>query len=170
MGKAVEQLVAAIEAVMRQMVVLHEELLALMIRKREAVRRAHVELMAEICRLENEKVREIAEREKQRQALVAKLTLLLDPRAPEPLRLPELAERLPEPMRSRLLVTRQQLREKLDSVKEQTSVARRAADQLVRHVQGLVRGVTAATTAATYTRPSAGPRPIARLSTFSMTA
>lgn len=170
MAKDVEAHVLAIESTMRQMVVLHEELLPVMIRKREAVRRAHVDLMAELCRLENEKVQGIAELEKQRQALVARLTLLIDPKSTEPMRLIDLATRIAEPWRGRLLVTRQQLVEKLESVKEQTAVARRAADQLVKHVQGLVQGVTSAATAATYTKPSAGPRPAARLSTFSMTA
>lgn len=170
MAKPVEQLVVAVEVVMRQMVALHEELLALMIRKREAVRHAQVDLMADMCRLENEKVQLIAEREKQRQELVAKLTLLIDPKATAPLQLPELAERLPEPLRGRLLVTRQQLRDQLESVKAQTAVARRAADQLVRHVHGLVRGVTSAATTTTYSRPTTNPRPVGRISTFSMTA
>lgn len=172
MAKTIDPVVAAIEAVMGQMVTLHEELLALLIRKHGAVRKADVEAMAQLCGLENEKLQAISELEKQRQELAAKLTLLLNPKASEPLRVAQLAEKLPEPSRGRLLVMRQQLRAKLESVKEQTAIARRAADTLVRHVQGLVQGVTAATTQATYTRNPAQPqRHVApRLSTFSLTA
>lgn len=170
MGKQATQLCAALESLLTQMVALQGELLALLERKREAMRRANPRLMAELCALENAKVQALSELEKKRLQLVAQLTLLVDPKAKEPLRMADLAERLPEPARGRLIALRGQLRDRLEEVRRQTSVARRAADSLVRHVQGLVQGVTSATTAAAaYGRLGAPTRPLA-MSTFSVTA
>jgi hypothetical protein len=170
MGKQAEQTCAALEAVLGQMVAIHQELLTLLERKRGAMRKGDGRAMTELCALENAKVQAIAELEKKRLELVARLTLLVDPQAPEPMRMAEVAERLPEPVRGRLLTLRQQLRSQLETVKHQTAVARRAAESLVRHVQGLVQSMMAvANYGTTYRKPGAPGRSSA-VSTFSMTA
>ena len=170
MGKQTEQLCAVLEALLVQMTTLQVELLDILGRKREALRRGRHGLLAELCALETEKVQATSELEKKRLQVVAQLTLLLNPKASQPLPMAELAERMPEPVKGRLLTLRVQLREKLTAVKDQTAVARRAADALVRHMQGLVQSVVAVSNlATTYSRQGAS-RPNASLSTFSMTA
>jgi len=136
-----DTLVASIESVMQQAMTLHAALLELLLRKRAALAAADTAAMVELSRLENEKVQQISELEKTRLELVARLTLRLVPGAAEPMPLRDLAVKLPEPMRSRLLVQRQKLREQMLKVKEQTSIARRATEALARHVQSLVQTV-----------------------------
>lgn len=171
MDKRHEVMVTALESVLRQMIAMHRDLLAILDRKREAMRSSNPRLMADLCGLENRKVQAISELEKKRLELAARLTLAVQPDAPEPMRLADLARRLPEPLRGRVLALREQLREQLTAVKEQTSVARRAADSLMRHVQGLVQAVSAASNAAgTYSRRGAIPQPSTSLATFSMQA
>lgn len=171
MGKQAEQTCVALEAVLNQMVALHHEMLTLLERKREAMRKGDDRAMTELCALENAKVQAIGELEKKRLTLVARLTLLVDPKAAEPMRMVDVAERLPEPARGRLLTLRQQLRSQLEAVKHQTAVARRAAESLVRHVQGLVQGMMAvANYGTTYRNPGAPGKPATAVSTFSMTA
>jgi hypothetical protein len=171
MPDAIEQATATLEAILLRMTTVNEELLTLLGRKRDAMRRGDADAMAQLCALENQKVQAISGLEKQRLELVAKLTLLLDPRAAEPLRMADLADRLPEPARGRVLMLRVQLRDKLTQVREQTSIARRAADALVRHVAGVVQGVVAvANGTAAYARPGVAVRPAGPVSTFRMTA
>lgn len=171
MDKYVEQSVAALELLLQRMVSLHQELLTIMQRKRDAMRRGNARLMADLCSLENQKVQAISDLEKKRLELVAQLTLRIKPAATEPMHMAALADRLPEPLRGRVLVLRQQLREQMLAVKEQTSVARRAADSLMRHVQGLMQSVTAASAgAATYSRRGIIPQPTSGMATFSMKA
>lgn len=171
MDKSPEQLVAALESTLQQMLALHQELLAIMQRKRDAMRRGNARLMADLCGLENQKVQAISELEKMRLERVAHLTLHIQPNAAEPMRMADLAERLPEPLRGRVLVLRQQLREQMLAVKEQTSIARRAADSLMRHVQGLVQTVTAASgSATTYSRRGTIRQRTTGMATFSMKA
>src|SRR5690606_29211509 len=124
-------------AVLQQQVQAHEALLSLLQRKREALRTGGTRAMTELAALENEKVQLISELEKHRLTLVAELTLALVPDAAEPMRLGELAERMPEPARGRLLVLRHQLRERMEQVREASSVLRRATEALMKHVHGL---------------------------------
>ncbi len=154
-----EPLVSGIESVMQQSYELHAALLELLQRKRAALAAADNAGMIELCKLENEKVQMISELEKNRQELVARLTLLTDPNAAAPLALRDLAMKLPEPARTRLLTKRQLLRDRISQVKEQTSVARKATETLLRHVQGLVRTVNGfAAGGAAYGRRGEAPR------------
>ena len=90
--------------------------------------------------------------------LVAQLTRLIDPSAAAPMRMRDLAERLPEPARGRLLVLREQLRERIASVKDESSVTRRATEALLKHMQGLVHTLGSAGRAAGYA-PASQPQP-----------
>lgn len=171
MDKHREQLASAIETVLTAMVSQHEELLTLLNRKRDALRQGEVGLMSELCSLENHKVQAISELEKKRLELVARLTLLLDPQASAPMPMAELAAKLPEPVRTRLTTLRDHLRQRMAAVREQTSVAKRATESLMRHVQGLVQTVTTATAAVTtYGRRGVNTPVLSGMSTFSLTA
>jgi len=99
------------------------------------------------------------------------LTLALKPDATEPMRLMELAESLPEPMRGNLLVLRQQLRQVMTQVREQTSVVRQATESLLRHMQGLVKSITAISTGTpTYGSRGMMPQKAGTIRTISLTA
>ncbi len=127
--------------------------------------------MVDLTRLENAAVQTISELEKRRLQLVADLTLALDPAAEQPLKMKELAERLPEPFRGRLLVTRTKLVAAITDVAEQTSVVRRASESLLKHVNGLIRtiGVVSHGGAAYGQTGQVNTKP-ARMSTVNFTA
>jgi len=144
-----------LEAVLKQLADRHEQLLTLMQRQREALRQADHHGVSEYSRLENTLVQAIGDLEKRRLELVAELTRAVDPSAVAPLRMVDLAERLPEPSRGRLLVLREQLRERIAKVKHESSVTRRATESLLKHMQGLVHTLGNAGRAAGYAPASA---------------
>lgn len=158
MADAMTRSVPVLEAVLKQLADRHEHLLALMKRQREALRQADHHGVSEYSRLENTVVQAIGELEKRRQELVAELTRAVDPSAKAPMRMRDLAERLPEPSRGRLLVLREQLRERIAKVKEESSVTRRATESLLKHMQGLVQTLGKAGRAAGYA-PISQPQP-----------
>ncbi|MCC6580834.1 MAG: flagellar export chaperone FlgN [Phycisphaeraceae bacterium] len=162
---------AQLESLLRKLLQAHETLLGLLLKKRQAVRGADQRRITELCHEENVQVQAISEMEKERLKLVAQLTLLVDPKATAPMRLLELADRLPEPMRGRLLVLRQQLRQRMSESHEQTDVIQRATTSLVKHMTGLVQQVTAACTGSSvYGRGGAPGRAPLGITTFSATA
>lgn len=161
---------ATLEATLSQQISLHEQLCQLMQRKRDAMRRGDHVMMNELCDLENEKVQAISELEKLRLHTVADLTLAVQPDAERPMRMLELAERLEEPARGRLLVLRGRLYERMIAVKEESSIARRAAQSLVNHMQGLLQTL-GALSSGTVTYGSRGvPASASRISTINVTA
>src|SRR5262249_31974920 len=93
-----------LENMLRELTLAHRRLLELIQRKQAALRRADHKLVATCCHDENDQFQMIAEMEKRRMILVAQLTRMIAPNAPRPMKLGELAERLPEPARGRLLV------------------------------------------------------------------
>ena len=166
-----DKTLAQLEDVLREEAAAHERLLATMDQKLDAMRNANREQLAACCRAENELVQAIGEHEKQRLTLVAVLTQTLDPRAVSPLRMGELAERLPEPARGRLLVLRAQLRERIEAVRSRGGTLRRAADGLLAHMSGLMQAVSGALSdTGTYGRRGATPTATMAVSTFSTTA
>jgi len=164
-------LIASLEQVIGQLLRLHGELLELLKRKQDKLRANDANGTMDLCKLEHEKVTRIAELEKHRLTLAADLTLVVDPNAAEPMRLAELAERLDEPVRGRLLVLRQQLLEKMARVQNETSIVRRATETLAKHMQGIIQTIGAITTGvSTYGSGGAFPQRNAAVSTFSATA
>lgn len=139
-----------LETVLKQLADRHEQLLTLMKRQRECLRLADHHGVSECSRLENTLVQAIGDLEKRRLELVAQLTQALDPNAPQPMRMRDLAQQMPEPARGRLLVLREQLRARIAEVKEQSSVTRRATEALLNHMQGLVQTLGNASRAAGY--------------------
>jgi FlgN protein len=169
--KTPHALVSALEQTLQQQLVLHRGLLDLLKRKRDVLRANDARATADLCGLEHEKVQKVAELEKQRLKLVADLTLRVDPAAAEPMRLAELAERLGEPARGRLLVLRQQLLEQMRRVQQETSVVRRATEALAKHMQGIVQTIGAISSGvSTYGSRGAFPQQNTAVSTFSATA
>ncbi len=130
-----------LERQLRELLEAHETMLTLLRRKREAVRHAAPAVVSECTERENECVKRIGAIESSRQQGVAELTRMFEPGATEPLRLAELAERLPEPRRGRLLVLHQQLKGVMEQVRREAAVTRRAMDGLLSHVQGMVQMV-----------------------------
>ncbi|MEX0652917.1 MAG: flagellar protein FlgN [Phycisphaeraceae bacterium] len=161
----------ALEATLQQMVEAHETLLTLLHRKRDALRRNDVDALSQVGALEKEKIARIADLEKHRLELAAHLTLQIDPQAKQPMRLGELAERLPEPARGRLLVLRCQLRDRMQHVRDAASVVRRASETLLTHVQGLVQSVVMmANGTTTYSRTATPPQHQTAVRTINLTA
>lgn len=158
--------------VLKQLTERHEQLLSLMQRQREALRCADHRGVSELSRLENALVKAIADLEKRRLELVAELTRVVDPAAGQPMRMRDLAERLEEPARGRLLVLRQQLRERIGQVKDESSVTRRATEALMKHMQGLVQTLSSTGRGSAYApRAAMQNRPIApALRTLNLTA
>jgi len=130
--------IAQLESVLTQQVAAHQKLLSLLQRKRKLLSTADHEQLKGLSQQENQIVQEISELEKIRLALVGQLTLEIDETSKEPMRLAELANRLPEPDRDRLLTLRALLKQQMEKVSHETAVAKRATESLVRHMQGLV--------------------------------
>lgn len=171
-NKPLDRALAQLEGVLREQLEANRALCDLIQRKHAALRKADRKAVADCLRSENGKVQLLSELEKQRLSLVAQATLLMcGPRATEPLPLMQLAERIPEPTRGRLLMLRQELRIAMQEVQHESSVARRAADSLVHHMRGLVQTLgVAANASPTYGRTGGYPRGATRMSTFSATA
>lgn len=162
---------AYLESLVRQLVVAHQQLGELLQQKREALMHAEHERILQLTGLEHEKITLITTLEKERLAKAGELTLALDPQAAEPMKLNEIAERLAEPKRGRLLVLRQQLRDQMQEVQRTSSVTRRATESLVKHMHGLVQTIGAVSTGVT-TYSSKGHRPdnAMAIGTMSVTA
>ncbi len=113
----------------------------MLVRQREAFRRGDAAALTELCRVQSLCVEAISDLERTRKTLVIDLNRLVAPDATQPLRMAELAERLPEPARGRLLVLRSRLVTSMQHVQEQSSVLRRAGDAMIGHVSGLIRTI-----------------------------
>lgn len=166
-----DKLIIKLEQVLKQQTDVHEQLLDLLRRKREAMRQGKHELVADCCRLENEKLRLISQLETDRLMLVGQFTQQFMPNAAEPMTLPQIADRLDEPHRGRLLVLREKLRQRMQEVRDESRVAKAAMDALVKHMNGLIQSVTGVWGGVTtYTAQGTVPNKALSVSTFSMTA
>jgi hypothetical protein len=163
--------VAKLESVLAQLDTAHGHLLSLLKSKREALRKAEPRQITQLTRQENEAVQVISDLEKQRLELVGELTLAIDPEATQPLRLLDLAERLDEPARGRLLVLRGQLKQRIEQTQQELAVVKKATGSLVRHMQGLVQTIgTALTGGGLYSSRGSLPQGAMAMNTFNATA
>lgn len=166
-----DQLIGLIEQALDDQSAAHRSLLGLIDRKQVALREARALELRDCCRLENEQVRRIATLEKRRQGLVAELTLLIDPDAKAPMRLTEVASRLPRSAGAGLLHRREELRGLISQVQRSAGVAKRATESLLRHMQGVMQTIGSAVTGVgTYSRQGAAPRAALAVRTLNMTA
>ena len=171
MDNQIKLIIDQLTGVLAKQLEAHGRLLALLKQKRQSLRQVQYEQVTTGSQQENTVIQQISELEKRRLQLVADLTLALDTHAAQPLRLAELAERLDEPDRGRLLVLRQQLFEHMAEVRRQTNVARRATESLVSHMQGLVQSIGAACSGMSVYASNGAPPPQAMvISTFNTTA
>lgn len=171
MAENLEKSLNQLEALLRREIVAHETLLSIMFRKRQAMQAASHEKMSQCTLEESAQVKLIADSEKQRLELVAHITLLLDPVAPAPMKMHDMAHRLPEPMRGRLLVLRMELRKRMEKVQQEAQVAKRACDALVNHVHGIIQMIGAnCTGVSTYGQQGQPHKRATAVSTFNMTA
>lgn len=169
--RRMQQMLTQLESLLHQELAQHAQLAGVLEQKRGALLKADPAQVAALCAQENACVQATSELAKQRMSLVADVALLVEPNATEPMRLRDLAERLDEPVRGRLLVLRQQLAEGMERVRRQTSVAQRATDSLVRHMQGVVQSLAAAMAdVGVYSRAGRLPASVTKMSTFSTTA
>lgn len=164
-------LIDQLQQILRQQIQVNRDLTDVFQQKIQALGAAQPKAVAGLSEQENRLVQVLSELEKDRQALVADLTLALEPTSRKPMTLPELAQRIAEPDRGSLLMLRQQLRQEMESGRRQAMVAGQISQNLVRHMQGLVQTITAAVNGlTTYTRQGRSPVPVAAVSTFSATA
>jgi hypothetical protein len=156
---------------MNRQIASHETLLGIMLRKRQALQLANHVMMTECTLQENEQVKVIAQTERERLDLVGRITLMIDPQAKAPMKLLDLAQRLPEPTQGKILMLRLKLRERMENVQRESSVARKASETLLRHVQGLVQMIgSACTGVSTYSQQGLHHRSATAVSTFNATA
>ena len=165
-----DRLLLRLEELLHNQVRAHEHLASLLVQKRQSLGANQHRRLVQLLQKENQSVGLISELEKQRLELVAELTLKLVPGATEPMRLGQLAERVDEPVRGRLLVLRQQLGQLMERVTRETRIARRATEALLHHVQGLMQTIGIACTAGVYGRSGATGGQAASLSTINTTA
>ncbi len=128
-----------LERYLHELIEVHQSMLSLVQRKREAVRQAKPAVVSECTERENELVKRIGAIETERQKVAAELTRLLDAGATEPMRLADLAERVDEPRRGRLLVLHQQLMDVMQTLRRESAITRQAMEGLLNHVQGMVQ-------------------------------
>ncbi len=166
-----DDLIRQIEQVLDDQSAAHRVLLGLIDRKQAALREARAGDLRDCCRLENEQVQRIATLEKRRQGLVAELTLAIEPQAKAPMRLTEVASRLPRSQVMGLLHRREELQRLIEQVQRSTGVARRATESLLRHMQGVIQTIGSAMTGVgTYSRKGSAPKAALTVRTLSMTA
>ena len=166
-----ERQLRGLEDVLHDLIQGHEAFRSLLQQKRKALSEAKHDRVMELLEQENASIQAISDLEKKRLQIVAELTLAYVPQARAPMRLHQLAHHLPEPARGRLLVLRERLRDRMQNVQQETGVARRATERLVRHMQGLVHTLGAVCCGAgVYERSGTMPNESGTLSTFHTTA
>jgi hypothetical protein len=162
--------VARLERLLKEECEAHRQVARAMSAKIEALRRGDRDRMEALCESENACVQRAAEVAKARVDLVMRMSHMLNPTAMQPMRLNELAESFDEPVRGRLLVLRQQLRDQMEACRAKASNARRSTESMVKHMQGIMQMIgTKLSGVATYGRRGAPPQVAMAMSTFSAT-
>ena len=160
-----------LESILNRQLSAHDQLLALLKQKHDALRAADHQRITQCCAQENDLVQAISDLEKQRLTVIGELTALIAPTNEDPLRLVDLAQRIEEPARGRLLVLRQQLKERMTQSSKETATARRATELLVRHMQGLIQTIgNIMTGVGAYSHKGAPPKGAMAINTFNAMA
>lgn len=168
---SIELLALRLEDVLRDLIGQHERLAHSLAAKREALSTADQDRVLKLLEIENGSIQAVAEGDKQRQTIVAEMTLLLDADASTPIPMGEMAQLMEEPYRGRLLVLREQLRDRMMVVRRGTAVTRMATESLAKHMQGLLHTIqTVCGGGAAYGAGGSMPPVVTTLSTFTTTA
>ncbi len=123
----------------------HEQLLACMEHKAQAIRYARIESVTELVKQEQAIVQRMNEIERHRLALARKMTRMIDPDASEALPLSEIAKAVEnEVMCKRVLDLADTLRTLVDHVRRQSSILRNAAESLAKHMAGVMQTMQSA--------------------------
>lgn len=171
MDNQLEKKLNHLQDLLRRQIKLHEDLLGMLVCKRQALQSANMPLMNDCTLRESKLVTEIGQCEKTRLEMLGEVTLMLDGKAAQPLTMMQLAQKLPEPMRGKLLVLRLELRQRIEHVQKETGVARRASEALLKHVQGIIQVIgTACSGVSTYSQKGGHHQKTTAVSTFNMTA
>lgn len=117
----------------------YEALESLADRRRDAVSRADLKAISECIGSENEVVQRIASAEQRRREAASALSERFGLEDAESAPVSRLAEHLDEHERADLLAAADDLRSVIRRVQQKNSAARRAAETLARHMQGLLR-------------------------------
>jgi hypothetical protein len=141
LAAAAEQL----DSVLRQLVAAHEELLRLAGAQRSAISRADVRSLTDVMSAQSAVAERVVDLERQRQGVVAAMVKLAGPAgAPGASGRPtvtQLIRSLADPMRSRLLIVADRLRDILNRLHAEHMALRDAAEALSSHMEGLMRQV-----------------------------
>lgn len=164
-----DKALAELESLLTQLIAEHRQLLEQLRGKQQAMRSAKPAEVEARCTQEQAIVYRIGRLETQRQDAVRRITAMIDPAARSTLSITQIADRVEEPLRGRLLVLRQQLRELIETVRRENEVARIATEGLLKHVQGIIQQVAAAMGAGTYGRRGSMHQTPTLASTFSVT-
>lgn len=143
-GGSIQVMHEELEQLLRAELDVHQKLLTLLQRKREAVRHAKIDLIGELIEQERAEVERLAELERSREHLVKQITVTIQPDASESLPLTAIAEQADEPAQSRLLGIAAQLRDLVKEVRQTSSVVRQAAEALSNHISGVMQTFHAA--------------------------
>ncbi|MHC4218133.1 MAG: flagellar export chaperone FlgN [Planctomycetota bacterium] len=126
----------------------HKRMLVCLEQNREAVRRADMDAIKQVCQEQNSIAQRLAELEKSRLVVVGRMTQRLQPQAAAPLSMQQIAEAVGEPAGDRLAGLAGQLRASVEEVRKASAVVRKAGDALARHMSGLMQTVHSALTRA----------------------
>ena len=173
-----------LESLLHQELAQHAQLVGVLEQKRGALLKADPSRVTALCAQENACVQATSELAKQRMSLVADLALLVEPGAAEPevIICDEVTSALDQLVAEGILKLLDRLQRErglaymfithdLATVRSQTSVAQRATDSLVRHMQGVVQSLAAAMAdVGVYSRAGRLPAAASKMSTFSATA
>lgn len=140
---AEDPMVEELETLMRDLLVRYERMRTLAGTRLEAIRQSDGGRLASVIGQENELVQEIAEIEKRRIGVVGRFAERVGSASRTQTTMSELAERVGEPVRGRLLGLARTLRETIHAVRGENRVARVAAEALAQHMSGLMRTVAA---------------------------
>ncbi|HVZ94267.1 MAG TPA: flagellar protein FlgN [Phycisphaerales bacterium] len=135
--------VAEVESLVTEFIGCYERLLELARRRHEAMRRARPREMAECIGEEATIVQRIAELEARRLRLVGAIAERLQSSNGRYTRLSWIAERMEDPVRSRMIAQAARLRELIEAVQSENATVGAAARALALHMEGLMKQLAA---------------------------
>lgn len=138
-----------LDAVLRQLVEAHEELLRLAGAQRDAITRADVRALNDVTLAQAAVVQRVAELEQARQAAVAVLARAVGGAVPAQrpgqtgakVTITQMAKAVADPLRSRILAMADRLRDLLNRLHAEHMALRAAAESLSSHMEGLMRQI-----------------------------
>lgn len=135
-------LIDQLETLMHDLIVRYEQLKSLSTMHLDAIKAADARALAGCVRQENELLQQVAETERTRIRVVGQLADHLGAPSQHDTTMGFLASRVRGPRSGALSATADRLRTLMGEVAEINAIARAAAEQLARHMDGLLRELT----------------------------